>query len=62
MQVRKVVTGTTPRVGPLLRETRESMGCPSLAWESSSSLWSADEPATYPTAGDNPAAPALIDE
>jgi mannose-6-phosphate isomerase-like protein (cupin superfamily) len=60
MQVRKVVTGHDAEGRAVIArdEKIDGMSIPGLG--ELTVLWSADEPATYPNAGDNPAAPALF--
>ena len=59
MQVRQVVTGhdTEGRAVFVRDEQVDAMPIPGLG--ELAFLWSADEPATYPNAGDNPAAPSI---
>ena len=60
MQVRQVVTGhdAKDRAVIVRDEQLDAMPIPGIG--EIVSLWSADEPATYPDAGNNPAAPALF--
>src|SRR5216683_4628636 len=60
MQVRQVVTGHNAkgRAVFLRDEQVDAMPIPGLG--ELAFLWSADEPATYPNAGNNPAAPGLF--
>jgi len=59
MQVRQVVTGhdAKGRAVFVRDEQVDAMPIPGLG--ELAFLWSADEPATYPDAGDNPAAPGI---
>ena len=60
MQVRQVVTGHDDKGRSVIArdENVDAMSRPGVG--DLALLWSADEPATYPDAGDNPAAPALF--
>jgi mannose-6-phosphate isomerase-like protein (cupin superfamily) len=60
MQVRQVVTGHNAegRAVFVRDEQVDAMAIPGLG--ELAILWSADEPATYPNAGDNPAAPGVF--
>ena len=60
MQVRLVVTGHDDKGHSVIGrdEKVDAMSRPGVG--DLALLWSADEPATYPDAGDNPAAPALF--
>jgi hypothetical protein len=60
MQVRQVVTGhdAKGRAVFVRDEQVEAMPIPGLG--ELAFLWSADEPATYPDAGNNPAAPGIF--
>ncbi len=60
MQVRQVVTGhdAEGRAVFVRDEQVDAMAIPGLG--ELAFLWSADEPATYPNAGDNPAAPGIF--
>ena len=60
MQVRQVVTGhdAKDRAVIVRDEQLDAMSIPGIG--EIVSLWSADAPATYPDAGNNPAAPALF--
>ena len=60
MQVRQVVTGhdAKDRAVIVRDEQLDAMPIPGIG--EIVSLWSADAPATYPDAGNNPAAPALF--
>ena len=59
MQVRQVVTGHDAKGRAVIArdEQVDAMSIPGSG--QLALLWSADEPATYPNTGDNPAAPAL---
>ena len=57
MQVRKVVTGHDAE-GRAVIARDEQIGVPIPGLGELAFLWAADEPATYPNAGNNPAAPA----
>jgi hypothetical protein len=60
MRVRQVVTGhdANGRAVFVRDEQVDAMPIPGLG--ELALLWSADEPATYPNAGDNPAAPGIF--
>jgi hypothetical protein len=60
MQIRQVVTGhdATGRAVFVRDEQVDAMPIPGLG--ELAVLWSADEPATYPNAGNNPAAPGIF--
>jgi hypothetical protein len=58
MQVRKVVTGHDARGRAVIARDEQIDGVPIPGLGELAFLWAADEPATYPNAGDNPAAPA----
>ena len=60
MQVRQVVTGhdAQGRAVFVRDEQVDAMAIPGLG--ELALLWSADEPATYPNAGNNPAAPGIF--
>jgi quercetin dioxygenase-like cupin family protein len=60
MQVRQVVTGHDDKGRSVIArdENVDAMSRPGVG--DLALLWSADEAATYPDAGDNPAAPALF--
>ena len=58
MQVRKVVTGHDAEGRAVIARDEQIDGVPIPGLGELAFLWGADEPATYPNAGDNPAAPA----
>ena len=58
MQVRKVVTGHDAKGRAVIARDEQIDGVPIPGLGELAFLWGADEPATYPNAGDNPAAPA----
>jgi len=58
MQVRKVVTGHNAKGRAVIARDEQIDGVPIPGLGELAFLWGADEPATYPNAGDNPAAPA----
>jgi hypothetical protein len=58
MQVRKVVTGHDAEGRAVIARDEQIDGVPIPGLGELAFLWAADEPATYPNAGDNPAAPA----
>ena len=58
MQVRKVVTGHDAKGRAVIARDEQIDGVPIPGLGELAFLWAADEPATYPNAGDNPAAPA----
>ena len=58
MQVRKVVTGHNAKGRAVIARDEQIDGVPIPGLGELAFLWAADEPATYPDAGDNPAAPA----
>jgi hypothetical protein len=60
MQVRKVVTGHDAEGRAVIAREEKIDGMPISGLGELVFLWSADEPATYPNSGDNPAAPALF--
>ncbi len=60
MQVRKVVTGHDAEGRAVIARDEKIDGMPIPGLGELVFLWSADEPATYPNSGDNPAAPALF--
>ncbi len=60
MQVRKVVTGHDADGRAVIARDEKIDGMPIPGLGELVFLWSADEPATYPNSGDNPAAPALF--
>ena len=57
MQVRKVVTGHDAKGRAVIARDEQIDGVPIPGLGELAFLWSADEPATHPNAGDNPAAP-----
>jgi mannose-6-phosphate isomerase-like protein (cupin superfamily) len=60
MQVRQVVTGHDAKDRAVIARDEQLDAVPIPGIGELVSLWSADEPATYPDAGNNPAAPALF--
>jgi mannose-6-phosphate isomerase-like protein (cupin superfamily) len=58
MRVRKVVTGHDALGRAVVARDEQIDGAPIPGLGELAFLWGADEPATYPNAGDNPAAPA----
>jgi mannose-6-phosphate isomerase-like protein (cupin superfamily) len=60
MQVRQVVTGHDAKGRAVFARDEQVNGTPIPGLGELVFLWSADEPATYPNAGTNPAAPALF--
>jgi mannose-6-phosphate isomerase-like protein (cupin superfamily) len=60
MQVRQVVTGHDGKGHAVIARDEQLDAMPIPGIGEIVSLWSADEPATYPDAGNNPAAPALF--
>jgi mannose-6-phosphate isomerase-like protein (cupin superfamily) len=60
MQVRRVITGHDARGRAVFARDEQVNGTPIPGLGELVFLWSADEPATYPNAGTNPAAPALF--
>ena len=58
MQVRKVVTGHDAKGRAVIARDEQIDGVPIPGLGELAFLWAADGPATYPNAGDNPAAPA----
>jgi len=60
MQVRKVVTGHNAKGRAVIARDEQLDAMPIPGIGEIVSLWSADAPATYPDAGNNPAAPALF--
>ena len=58
MQVREVVTGHDAKGRAVIARDEQIDGVPIPGLGELAFLWSADEPATYPNAGENPAAPA----
>ena len=60
MQVRQVVTGHDAKDRAVIARDEQLDAMPIPGIGEIVSLWSADAPATYPDAGNNPAAPALF--
>ena len=60
MQVRKVVTGHDAEGRAVIAGDEKINGMPIPGLGELAVLWSADEPATYPNLGDNPAAPGIF--
>jgi mannose-6-phosphate isomerase-like protein (cupin superfamily) len=60
MQVRKVVTGHDAKRRAVIARDEQIDGMPIHGLGELAVLWSADEPATYPNAGNNPAAPGIF--
>jgi hypothetical protein len=60
MHVRRVVTGHDAKGRAVFARDEQLDGMPIPGLGELVLLWSADGPATYPNAGDNPAAPALF--
>ena len=60
MQVRKVVTGHDAEGRAVIAGDEKINGMPIPGLGELVVLWSADEPATYPNLGDNPAAPGIF--
>ena len=60
MQVRKVVTGHNAKGRSVFVRDEKVDGTPIPGLGELAFLWSADEAATYPNAGDNPAAPGIF--
>jgi mannose-6-phosphate isomerase-like protein (cupin superfamily) len=60
MQVRQVVTGHDAKGRAVFVRDKQVDGIPIPHLGELAFLWSADEPATYPNAGDNPAAPGTF--
>jgi hypothetical protein len=60
MKVRQVVTGHDAKGRAVIARDEQLDATPIPGLGELVSLWSADEPATYPSAGNNPAAPALF--
>src|SRR5215467_12740667 len=60
MQVRQVVTGHDAKGRAVFARDEQLDGTPIPGVGEFVFLWSADEPATYPNAGNNPAAPGLF--
>jgi hypothetical protein len=60
MQVRRVVTGHDAAGRAVFVQDQQVDAIPIPGLGELALLWSADEPATYPNAGDNPAAPGIF--
>jgi hypothetical protein len=60
MKVRQVVTGHDAKGRAVIARDEQLDAMPIPGLGELVSLWSADEPATYPDAGNNPAAPTLF--
>src|SRR5258708_5426706 len=60
MKVRKVVTGHDAKGRAIIVQDEQVDGTPIPGLGELAFLWNADEPATYPDAGDNPAAPGIF--
>jgi mannose-6-phosphate isomerase-like protein (cupin superfamily) len=60
MQVRQVVTGHDAKGRAVFVRDEQVDATPVAGLGELALLWSADEPATYPNAGSNPAAPGLF--
>src|SRR6266516_2733546 len=60
MQARQVVTGHDAKGRAVFVRDKHVDGMPIPGLGELAFLWSADEPATYPDAGDNPAAPGTF--
>src|SRR5438874_8329827 len=60
MKVRKVVTGHDAKGRAVIVRDEPVDGTPIPGLGELTFLWSADEPATYPNAGNNPAAPGIF--
>src|SRR5216117_1609809 len=60
MKVRTVVTGHDAKGRAVFVEDEKVDGTPIPGLGELAFLWNADEPATYPNAGNNPAAPGLF--
>jgi hypothetical protein len=60
MQVRQVVTGHDAKGRAVFARDEQLDGTPIPGLGELALLWSADEPATYPNAGNNPAAPGIF--
>jgi hypothetical protein len=59
MKVRTVVTGHNAKGRSVFVQDKEVDGMPIPGLGELALLWNADEPATYPNAGSNPAAPGI---
>ena len=60
MRVRQVVTGHDAKGRAVFARDEQVDGMPIPGLGELAFLWSADEPATYPNAGNNPAVPSLF--
>jgi mannose-6-phosphate isomerase-like protein (cupin superfamily) len=60
MQVRRVITGHDAEGRAVFVHDQQVDAIPIPGLGELAFLWSADEPATYPDAGDNPAAPGIF--
>jgi len=60
MQVRRVVTGHDARGRAVFVRDEQVDATPIPGLGELALIWSADEPATYPNAGNNPAAPGIF--
>src|SRR5260370_7570512 len=60
MKVRKVVTGHDAKGRAVIVRDEQVNGTPIPGLGELAFLWNADEPATYPDAGENPAAPGIF--
>src|SRR6266853_126264 len=60
MKVRKVVTGHDAKGRAVIVRDEQVDGTPIAGLGELAFLWNADEPATYPDAGDNPAATGIF--
>jgi mannose-6-phosphate isomerase-like protein (cupin superfamily) len=60
MQVRRVITGHDAEGRAVFVCDHQVEGIPIPGLGELAFLWSADEPATYPNAGDNPGAPGIF--
>src|SRR5260370_41583734 len=60
MRVRQVVTGHNAKGGSVFAFDKQVDAMPIPGLGELALLWSANEPATYPNAGDNPQAPGIL--
>jgi Cupin domain len=60
MQVRQIVTGHDAKGRAVFVRDHQVDGMPIPGLGELAFLWNADEPATYPNSGDNPAAPGIF--